>query len=69
MVYPDQSTSDHLFTIGHSTHPIETFIELLCMHRIAVLADVRSFPSSRRWPQFNQSDLAASIKRAGIEYR
>lgn len=39
------------------------------MHRIAVLADVRSFPSSRRWPQFNQLELAASLERAGIEYR
>jgi uncharacterized protein (DUF488 family) len=64
-----QPTSDHLFTIGHSTHPIERFVELLRMHRIAVLADVRSFPSSRRWPQFNQAELAASLAHAGIEYR
>jgi uncharacterized protein (DUF488 family) len=59
----------HLFTIGHSTHPIERFLELLAMHRIAVLADVRSFPSSRRWPQFNQAELLRSLEQAGIEYR
>ncbi len=59
----------HLFTIGHSTHPIERFLELLGMHRVALLTDVRSFPSSRRWPHFNQADLARSLERAGLEYR
>ena len=39
------------------------------MHDIAVVADVRSFPSSRRWPHFNQEPLAASLTRAGIDYR
>ncbi|MHB8383286.1 MAG: DUF488 domain-containing protein [Candidatus Binataceae bacterium] len=58
-----------IFTIGHSTHPIERFLELLGQHRIATLADVRSFPSSRKWPQFNQAPLAESLERAGIAYR
>jgi uncharacterized protein (DUF488 family) len=58
-----------LYTIGHSTHPIERFLELLNEHRIATLADVRSFPSSRRWPQFNQAELTRSTAGAGIEYR
>jgi uncharacterized protein (DUF488 family) len=58
-----------LYTIGHSTHPIERFLELLGEHRIATLADVRSYPSSRRWPQFNQEQLAAALGRAGVEYR
>jgi uncharacterized protein (DUF488 family) len=62
-------TRNHLFTVGHSTHPIERFLELLAMHRITVLADVRSYPSSRRWPQFNQADLARSLECARIEYR
>lgn len=30
---------------------------------------MRSFPSSKRWPQFNQAELSASLERAGIEYR
>jgi uncharacterized protein (DUF488 family) len=42
---------------------------LLGEHRIAIVADVRSFPSSKRWPQFNQAELSASLERAGIEYR
>lgn len=58
-----------IFTIGHSTHPIEAFLALLSMHRIAILGDVRSFPSSRRWPQFNQAELRASVEAAGIAYR
>ncbi|MGH7914099.1 MAG: DUF488 family protein, partial [Candidatus Binataceae bacterium] len=58
-----------LYTVGHSTHPIERFLELLGDHRIAILADIRSFPSSRRWPQFNQEPLAQALGRAGVEYR
>jgi uncharacterized protein (DUF488 family) len=58
-----------IFTAGHSTHSIERFLGLLGEHRIATLADVRSFPSSRRWPQFNQAELEKSLAGAGIEYR
>jgi uncharacterized protein (DUF488 family) len=57
-----------LYTIGHSTHPIETFLNLLSQHRIAVLTDVRWSPGSRRWPQFDQNMLTASVEDAGIEY-
>jgi uncharacterized protein (DUF488 family) len=42
---------------------------LLGEHQIAVVADVRSFPSSKRWPQFNQAELSAALERANIEYR
>jgi len=63
-------TSEKLiFTIGHSTHPIKEFLALLAQHQIAALADVRSYPSSRRWPQFNQPDLKASVEGAGAQYR
>ncbi|HKN00771.1 MAG TPA: DUF488 domain-containing protein [Candidatus Binataceae bacterium] len=58
-----------IFTVGHSTHPIERFLALLGEHRIALVADVRSFPSSRRWPQFNQVEFAESLRRGGIEYQ
>ncbi len=58
-----------LFTIGHSTHPIEAFIGLLSTHAIAALTDVRSYPSSRRWPQFNQAQLQQSLEDASIAYR
>jgi uncharacterized protein (DUF488 family) len=58
-----------LFSIGHSTHPIEHFLELLGQHRIATLADIRSLPGSRRWPQFNQESMAEALGRAGVEYQ
>ncbi|HLW70103.1 MAG TPA: DUF488 domain-containing protein [Candidatus Binataceae bacterium] len=58
-----------LYTVGHSTHPIEVFLAFLARHEIAILADVRSYPASRRWPQFNRETLAHSITDAGREYR
>jgi uncharacterized protein (DUF488 family) len=57
-----------LFTIGHSIHPIETFLSLLGEHGIAILIDVRAFPGSRRWPQFNRDELKVSVEEAGVSY-
>ena len=57
-----------LYSIGHSNHPIEKFLELLTAHQIATLVDVRSYPSSRRWPHFNHDALAASLREANVEY-
>jgi len=55
-----------LYTIGHSTHTIERFLELLRSHAISAVGDVRSAPYSRYTPQFNHDALAASLRRAGI---
>lgn len=57
-----------LFTIGHSNHSIETFLDLLKYHKIRHLADVRSQPYSRRFPQFNIRALQARLPREGIQY-
>jgi uncharacterized protein (DUF488 family) len=57
-----------VFTIGHSNHPIGEFIALLRTHGIEALADVRSFPGSRRNPQFNQAALKQALTDAGISY-
>jgi uncharacterized protein (DUF488 family) len=57
-----------IYTIGHSTHPLERFIDLLRQHGITALADVRSQPSSRHNPQFNKDELAPALKAAGIAY-
>jgi uncharacterized protein (DUF488 family) len=57
-----------LWTIGHSTHPIEQFLELLKFHGIEQIADVRAWPSSRRYPQFNAVSLRATLDHAGISY-
>ncbi len=63
-----QRRHTELWTIGHSTRSGEEFIELLRENRIEALADVRRFPGSRRHPQFGQAELAAALKREGIEY-
>jgi uncharacterized protein (DUF488 family) len=58
----------HIWTIGHSTRDLDEFIALLQENRIEALADVRSFPGSRKFPQFNAENLAESLPAAGIEY-
>ena len=58
-----------LWTIGHSTRPIEEFVTLLATHGIRLLIDVRTTPYSRHNPQFNSESLAAGLKAAGIAYR
>lgn len=57
-----------IHTIGHSNHEIESFIALLRMHDITALADVRSQPVSRRFPQFDKRMLQASLEASGIRY-
>jgi uncharacterized protein (DUF488 family) len=57
-----------IFTIGHSTDTIETFIEYLKRHQIDTVVDVRSIPYSRFASQFNKEDLSASLKEKNIFY-
>src|SRR3989442_5091312 len=58
-----------LWTIGHSTLSIEDFINKLKSFEIHLLADVRSFPGSRRYPHFNREQLDASLAGADIRYQ
>ncbi len=57
-----------LFTIGHSTRSLDELIEALQAHSIATLADIRSFPMSRRLPYFNRESLEKSLLEKGIQY-
>jgi uncharacterized protein (DUF488 family) len=57
-----------LWTVGHSTHPIEELIEVLESHGVTRIADVRRFPGSRRHPQFSPTALGPSLADAGIAY-
>ena len=57
-----------IYTIGHSTHSIEYFLELLTHYRVNCVVDVRSTPASRFNPQYNKKSLTASLKNTGIEY-
>src|SRR5207245_9634164 len=57
-----------IWTIGHSTRGIDEFISLLKENQIKLLVDVRAFPSSKRYPQFNKDALAESLNAHGIRY-
>src|ERR1700755_692864 len=57
-----------IWTIGHSTRTIDEFISLLKANGIKLLADVRAFPGSKRYPQFNKDALAESLNAHGIRY-
>jgi uncharacterized protein (DUF488 family) len=58
-----------LWTIGHSTHSIDEFIDMLQAFSVKTLADVRSFPGSRRYPHFNKERMRTALAGAGIEYQ
>ena len=57
-----------IWTIGHSTRTIDEFISLLKENEIKLLADVRTWPGSKRYPQFNKEALAESLNAHGIRY-
>jgi uncharacterized protein (DUF488 family) len=57
-----------IWTIGHSTRGLGEFIEILKVHGVELLADIRRFPGSKRLPHFNRENLSASLKLEGIDY-
>ncbi|MBD0294601.1 MAG: DUF488 domain-containing protein [Flavisolibacter sp.] len=62
----DQPT---IYTIGHSTHPLDYFLELLKEYKINCLIDVRSVPASSYNPQYNQEPLTSFLKNNGVTYQ
>jgi uncharacterized protein (DUF488 family) len=58
-----------LYTIGHSTRPLEELTGALQAHQIQTLVDIRAFPMSRRLPQFNRDSLEQTLPAAGIRYQ
>ena len=61
-------TSTRIWTIGHSRHEIQQFIEILKKHEISALVDVRTYISSKMAPQFNEQTLKSSLSAQGISY-
>ena len=57
-----------VFTIGHSTLPIDDFLGLLSRNSVEALADIRTIPRSKHNPQFEGAALRKSLREAGIEY-
>ena len=57
-----------IFTLGHSTLPIERFLVLLHSYGIERLVDIRTIPRSHHNPQFNDTALASSLTAANLDY-
>lgn len=57
-----------LWTIGHSNHLLDTFLDLLGRYQLEAVVDVRRFPGSRRQPQYSRERLRASLAEQGLEY-
>jgi uncharacterized protein (DUF488 family) len=65
---PEGSQELAIFTVGHSNQDVGSLLELLQLHRLATIVDVRSTPYSRFAPQFNRDMLAAALELAGLRY-
>ena len=59
---------DAIWTVGHSTHPVERLIGILQQHGVTAVADVRSQPYSRVNAQFNREAFRDALRRAGLAY-
>jgi uncharacterized protein (DUF488 family) len=57
-----------VWTVGHSTRPLEDFLDILAENRIEAVADVRRYPGSRRWPHFAREPLAMALANRGLLY-
>jgi uncharacterized protein (DUF488 family) len=64
----DATMNSTVWTIGHSTRPLKTFLALLEHYRIEAVADVRRFPGSRWQPQYAQGALGGALTEDGIAY-
>ncbi len=60
--------ANNLYTIGHSTHPLQEFIEILHAHHITHIVDVRTVPKSRHVPWFNKDEFKKSLRKEKIAY-
>lgn len=61
--------TETVWTIGHSTRPLEELFQLLSANGIAVVADVRRYPGSRRWPYFARDPLESALQKRGVLYQ
>ncbi|MDE3184382.1 MAG: DUF488 domain-containing protein [Bacteroidota bacterium] len=64
----ESAKDKNIWTIGHSTRTLEEFVNLLHSFEIETVADIRSFPGSRKFPHFNKEVLEISLPANGIEY-
>ena len=57
-----------VWTIGHSTRSLDEFLTLLYSFNIQLVVDIRSYPGSKRYPQFNKEALQISLPKNNIQY-
>ena len=57
-----------IWTIGHSTRTLVDFISMLHSFKIELIVDIRSYPGSRKFPQFNKEALEISLPENKIQY-
>ena len=57
-----------IWTIGHSTRPFEEFVAMLHSFNVELVADVRNYPGSRKFPQFNKEAMEVSLPQRNIQY-
>src|SRR5687767_10958809 len=57
-----------VYTIGHSTRPLDDFVSQLKQNEVRALADVRRFPGSKRFPHFCKDQLKRTLPEIGIDY-
>lgn len=62
------ATLGRLFSIGHSNHSLERFLDLVAQNDIQIVADVRSSPYSKYSPWFNKDDLNNALETRGVRY-
>src|ERR1035437_10251974 len=60
--------NNSIWTIGHSTRTLDELIALLKSFQIECVADIRSFPGSRRYPHFNKEALEVSLPANNVKY-
>lgn len=58
-----------IWTVGHSTHSLDAFLDVLAPHGIEAVADVRRYPGSRRLPHFGEAELRKELPARGIGYQ
>ena len=61
-------SSPNVLTLGHSTKSWQEFVDLLEKHKINILADIRRFPGSRRYPHFNQAKMQVNLQEQQTRY-
>jgi uncharacterized protein (DUF488 family) len=64
----DVWTGVEVYTIGHSTRPIEELVQALRDFGVSTLIDIRSIPRSRHNPQFNTDALSATLRSCALRY-